>query len=276
MYLLKFKNLFTPKKLWILRLYVALLTYLVEILLVIYVVLSLYNLLAQDNAFGDLILGYAGLYLVWICLAILFVAQVVSLFLNIHDNIEDVRNKAIDPEFSIDVASEKEKNKESSISSVVMITTIILAIILSFVNLNRNNNSNLSYTNTIKEESSEFCFTSKKIKDLPFWFRVTRGYFPYKQEHTSINETEVIGGYILGEGYVFFINNKEIRFSESLATFTKENNINKGVLIAEKYSLQLTWEDDEIDNDGYVEGEITLSINNSTICNSSVFFSTKQ
>jgi len=145
------KTLITPKKLWILRLYVALLTYLVEILLVIYVLLSLYNLLAQDNAFGDLILGYAGLYLVWICLAILFVAQVVSLFLNIHDNIEDVRNKAIDPDFSIDVASEREKNKESSISSVVMIITIILAIILSFVNLNR---QNVSTENTYQEDLS--------------------------------------------------------------------------------------------------------------------------
>lgn len=69
-----------------------------------------------------------------------FICRPSCFLLSIHDNIEDVRNKAVDPDFSIDVDFEKEKNKESSNNSFVIIVTIILAIILSFVNLNRRNN----------------------------------------------------------------------------------------------------------------------------------------
>jgi hypothetical protein len=137
----EFKKLFIPKKLWILRLYVALLTYLVELLLFVYLVVSIYNLISNNNLLGDLILGYAGFYVVSVCLAILFVTQVVSLFLNIHDNIEDVRNKNIDPNFSIDIAADKEKKQESSVRTLFTIISIVLAIILSLVNLNRKNNN---------------------------------------------------------------------------------------------------------------------------------------
>jgi len=154
------KNLFTPQKLWILRLYVALLTYLVEILLVIYLALSFYNLITQDNILGDLILGYAGLYLVWICLAILFVAQVVSLFLNIHDNIEDVRNKAVIPDFAIDLEEEKEKGRDAKIRSIATIVVIVLSIILSFVNLNREN------TDSKFSQFESGLFGNHDIKDL--------------------------------------------------------------------------------------------------------------
>jgi len=136
----EFKKLFVPKKLWILRLYVALLTYLVELLLFVFSGVSIYNLISWNNLLGDLILGYAGFYLVSVCLAILFVTQVVSLFLNIHDNIEDVRNKNIDPNFSIDIAADKGKKQESSVRTLVTIISIILAIILSLLNLNRQNN----------------------------------------------------------------------------------------------------------------------------------------
>ncbi len=135
----EFKKLFIPKKLWILRLYVALLTYLVELLLFVYLVVSIYNLISNNNLLGDLILGYSGFYVVSVCLAILFVTQVVSLFLNIHDNIEDVRNKNIDPNFSIDIAADKEKKQESSVRTLFTIISIVLAIILSLVNLNRQN-----------------------------------------------------------------------------------------------------------------------------------------
>jgi hypothetical protein len=133
------KKLLMPRKLWILRLYIALLTFIVEFLLGAYVLISIYNLITSDNALGDLVLGYAGLYLVWVCLAILFVIQIVYLFLNIHDNIEDVRNKAINPDFAVDLKEEKEKSTEASLSSIGTITIIVLSIILSFVNLNRQN-----------------------------------------------------------------------------------------------------------------------------------------
>ena len=149
------KKLITPKKLWILRLYIALLTLMVEFLLASYVFVSIYNLITSDNALGDLILGYAGLYLVWVCLAILFIVQVISMFLNIHDNIEDVRNKAVNPNFVIDLDEEKEKGREKTIRSIATIIIIVLSVILSFVNLNRNNkDENISHQEDINLENT--------------------------------------------------------------------------------------------------------------------------
>lgn len=142
------KKILTPRKLWVLRLYTALLTFLAEFLLILYVAFSLYNILSQNSVLGDLVVGYAGLYVVWGCIAILFVAQVVSLFLNIHDNVEDMRNKLIDQNFSIDIDSEREKIKGSSIASLVTIASIVLAIVLSFINLNRDNNEKNSKTSS--------------------------------------------------------------------------------------------------------------------------------
>jgi hypothetical protein len=129
------KNQLFPKKLWMLRFYVALLTTLAEVILFAYIGLSLYNLMASDEILGNLILGYGGLYLVWVCLVILFVAQVVSLFLNIHDNIEDVRNKAIDPEYKIDLSEDMERGKIKMTKSIFIIAAIGLSIVLSIVNL---------------------------------------------------------------------------------------------------------------------------------------------
>jgi hypothetical protein len=135
------KTALIPKKLWVLRLYERLLTFIVELTLVSYILISIYNLVKNDYFLGDLILGYAGFYVVSVCLAILFVTQVVSLFLNIHDNIEDVRNKNIDPNFSIDLGADKKNKLESSVRTLVTIISIVLAIILSFVNLNRRNSN---------------------------------------------------------------------------------------------------------------------------------------
>ncbi len=162
------KKLLMPRKLWMLRLYIALLTLIVEFLLGAYVLISIYNLITSDNALGDLVLGYAGLYLVWVCLAILFVIQVVSLFLNIHDNIEDVRNKAINPAFAVDLKEEKEKSTEASLSSIGTIAIIVLSIILSFVNLNRNysvneSNSNYSIISPLDETIPSLPFIQGRI-----------------------------------------------------------------------------------------------------------------
>lgn len=138
------KKLFTPKKLWILRLYVALLTFFVEALLALYIGLSVYNVITSKSVLGNVVLGVAGFYLVWSCLALLFVAQVVTLFLNIHDNIQDLRNKAIDPYFSVNIEEDKEKNQSIALKSLVTITAVIISIIFSFVNLNHNTNSRSS------------------------------------------------------------------------------------------------------------------------------------
>lgn len=138
------KTMFIPKKLWILRLYVALLTFISEGLLALYIGLSIYNLITSQSVLGNVVLGLAGFYLVWVCLALLFVAQVVTLFLNIHDNVQDLRNKALDPNFSINIVDDKEKNQSNSLKSLVTITAVILSIIFSFVNFNRSANSSPS------------------------------------------------------------------------------------------------------------------------------------
>jgi hypothetical protein len=131
------KHLFTPKKLWLLRLYLALLTYIVDFFLIFYIVLSFYNIVTSENILGNLFLGFAGFYIVSVCIGILFIIQVVSMFLNIHDNIEDIREKTMNPSYSVDIGAEKEKNKESSLRSVITIVSIILSIILSLANINK-------------------------------------------------------------------------------------------------------------------------------------------
>jgi hypothetical protein len=170
-----------PRKLWILRLYIAILTFIVEFLLGAYVLVSIYNLIASDNALGDIVLGYAGLYLVWICLAILFVVQVVSMFINIHDNIEDVRNKAVILDFAIDLEKEKEKGRDAKIRSIATIVVIVISIILSFVNLNREN------TVSKFSQFESGLFDNHDIKDLES-----------KRYQFNINEDgQVIGELIL-------------------------------------------------------------------------------
>ncbi len=134
------KKQLIPKKLWVLRLYVGILTTISEILLILYIGFSLYNLVSQKSVMGDFILGAAGLYVVGLCLGLLFVAQIVSLFLNIHDNIEDVRNKTINPDFSIDIEDEKESKVTSNTRNIALIVTILLSIALSINNLNRHPN----------------------------------------------------------------------------------------------------------------------------------------
>jgi hypothetical protein len=134
----EYKNILKPGKLWLLRLYIVVLTFLVKFVLVAYIGFSLFNLTSSGSFFGNLILGLAGFYIVFSCIATLFIVQIVSLFLNIHDNIEDVRNKAIDSNFIPSSTSVNEKSSHAS--SIFLISIIILSLILSYANLNNNNN----------------------------------------------------------------------------------------------------------------------------------------
>lgn len=125
----------TPKKLWLLRLYVKLINVFVQLILTTYIIFTIINTVKSNSEFIGLVLGYFGFYLVWTCLAVLIISEVISLFINIHDNIEVVRNKTIDPNFVVDLDAEKEKNKETSIISIITIVIIVLSIIFSFANL---------------------------------------------------------------------------------------------------------------------------------------------
>ncbi len=171
--LTQLKKQLIPKKLWILRLYMGLLTFLAEIILIFYIGISIYNIFTLNNVLGDLILGYAGLYLVSICLVLLFVAQVVSLFLNVHDNIEDIRNKTINPEFSVDLDNEKESSFTNNFNSIIVIATIFFAILLALINLNRQpreyqrGNSSLNYDNET-ESSNKYKIGDEKDGGIVF------------------------------------------------------------------------------------------------------------
>jgi hypothetical protein len=99
-------------------------------------------------------------YVVSLGIGLLFLSQVVSLFLNIHDNIEDVRNKTINPDFSVDLEIEKESSFTANINSIIVIITIITAIILASINLTRHHsgyegNNSTSFNSENQLESSE-------------------------------------------------------------------------------------------------------------------------
>jgi hypothetical protein len=148
----EYKNILMPRKLWLLRLYIVFLIFLVKFVLIAYIGFSLYNLTSSGSFFGDLILGLAGFYIVFSCIATLFIVQIVSLFLNIHDNIEDVRNKAVDPNFTPSSSNENEESGQAS--SIFLIVIIILSLILSYANLNNNNpkeNNDLNSTSEYKK-----------------------------------------------------------------------------------------------------------------------------
>lgn len=146
----RFQNEFMPKKLWLLRLYIVFLTYLVKFVLIAYIGFSLYNLTSSGSFFGNLILGLAGFYIVFSCIATLFIAQIVSLFLNIHDNIEDVRNKTVNPNFIPRSSDEDEESSQSS--SYFIIIIILFSLIFSYANLNNNVTTNKSETEAINRK----------------------------------------------------------------------------------------------------------------------------
>lgn len=132
-----FSELTRPKRLWLLRFILAVLTFLVRFALGVYVVLSLYNLIASDSKWAGFILGAAGLSIVWGCLSVLVIIELFSLFIHIHDNVDDIRNKTIDPEFQIDPVKDRANREERAAGALAMIILIIVAVILSFANMNK-------------------------------------------------------------------------------------------------------------------------------------------
>jgi hypothetical protein len=56
------KKQLVPRKLWVLRLYCTLLSFIAEVLLALYVGFSLYSLFVSKEFLGNFILGIAGVY----------------------------------------------------------------------------------------------------------------------------------------------------------------------------------------------------------------------
>ena len=160
---------FLPKKLWLLRAYVAFLIGFIELLLSLYVLISIINLFSRETLLGDIVLGLAGLYLVTVSLSVLLVSQIILLFIGIHDNIDDMRKKALDQNYTVDLVAEKEKENSNIINSIFMITVIVLSILFSILSLTGVIKNNNSQTNTTTEKeigNSEIEKLSYSVEEL--------------------------------------------------------------------------------------------------------------
>ena len=128
------KNLL-PKKLWLLRAYVVILIGFAEVILTLYVGFSIVNSISGQSILGDVIMGIAGLYLVILSLGILLSSQIILLFIGIHDNVDDMRKKALDENYKVNLIQEKEKDSLSTFNSFFTIALIVLSILFSTLNL---------------------------------------------------------------------------------------------------------------------------------------------
>lgn len=131
-----FEEMSRPRKLWLLRFLLAVITFLVKLALTVYVVIAIYNLFSSKSVGGGFLLGVTGLSMVWGCISILLVVELFMLFINIHDNVEDIRRRSVDPEFQFDLKKDKERENEKDIGAVFLISIIVLAVILSLANFN--------------------------------------------------------------------------------------------------------------------------------------------
>jgi hypothetical protein len=153
----------TLKKLWLIRIYILILQVLAELALVLYIFVSLSNMVSDKGAttFGNIILGSAGFIIVVCSLSILFLTQIIQLFVGIHDNIEDIRNKTIHPETIIF----ENPNKTPSLYShdffqAVIIVISLLIILLQFTiprskeNTSNNIRTEVSTTSILSADNS--------------------------------------------------------------------------------------------------------------------------
>jgi succinate dehydrogenase hydrophobic anchor subunit len=127
---------FEPKKLWLLRIYVKFLEGISSLILVFYCGASIYLMFKESNTFINIIMGATGIYIVIVAVTILILAQVINLFIGIHDNVDDIRKKQLDPNFKYSEADEKLKVRNEQINSIYIIFLIILSIIFIFINFN--------------------------------------------------------------------------------------------------------------------------------------------
>ena len=148
---------FEPKKLWLLRIYVKFLEGISSLILVFYCGASIYLMFKESNSFINIIMGATGIYIVIIAVTILILAQVINLFIGIHDNVDDIRKKQLDPNFKYSEADEKLKLRNDQINSIYIICLIILSIIFIFINFSvtkeKSINNNVS-TNTLETEAN--------------------------------------------------------------------------------------------------------------------------
>lgn len=131
-----FQGINKPRKLWLLRFLLAVITFFVKLALTLYVIASIYNLFSKKTFGEGFLLGMTGLVTVWGCISALLIVELFTLFINIHDNVEDIRRRSIDPEFKFDLKKDRERENEKTIGAAFLIIIIVLAVILSLANFN--------------------------------------------------------------------------------------------------------------------------------------------
>ena len=128
-------NVKTPKKLWLLRSYIKYLNFFVALILIGYIGFSIYNLFGSGSTILSFLIGAGGVYIVLVSLSVLLVAQTIMLFIGIHDNVDDIRKKTLDPEFMVDLTAEKQKDQSNALNSLFLLVVICLAILCSILNM---------------------------------------------------------------------------------------------------------------------------------------------
>lgn len=227
----KIKKASKIRKLWMLRFYVISLNYLVEIILALYVGLSIYNFLTSKSVLGNLVLGITGLYLVWTCLAILFISQLVTMFINIHDNIEDVRNKMVNPDFQVNLNDEKDLEESFRWKSLATIIAIVLAIIFSIFNLKgKKYPVSITKNNSTKNEFIEKYDRIKKSGSSDFKLRELIKDYSSVDNWTGILHKKKTDHHYMG-GLMGNNNNIEIESSVNKLHLSIENSFANNTMI---------------------------------------------
>jgi hypothetical protein len=130
----------------------------------------------------------------------------------------------------------------------------------------------INYAHAQKTSESN-SFSIKKFKDLPSWFEnVERSYMLNDDRMVELELVEFIGGYFPDKGEIFFIDNKEVIFTDNQIKTTENGTIITKNLKSGPYFIRISW-DKDMSTGAYSEGEINLYMNNILIFKSPLIMS---
>ena len=105
-------------------------------------------------------------------------------------------------------------------------------------------------------------FTIKNSKSLPAWFEnAERTYTLNDDRIVEAEEIQYIGGFNPNKGEVFFIDNKEVVFSDSQIKINKVKNVITKTFTSGDYVIKISW-DTTLSTGEYSEGKVTLTYKN--------------
>jgi len=126
-----------------------------ELALIFYIFASFacFNFFLKNGSYGlaQFIMGSLGLIIVLSALGVLFLTQIIKLFLGIHDNISDIRVKTLNPEVSIPIAKKSELEYYNDVIQIVLILLSIVIMLIQFTAKGKSSNAN---NNTSQMEQS--------------------------------------------------------------------------------------------------------------------------